>query len=79
MGVFIGGLHLIFSLLVAVIPTAFQQFLNWVASMHFMQTTIVLLPFDFWKALLLIIITFIIGMVIWKILGMILNASMDKK
>ncbi|MCX6823263.1 MAG: hypothetical protein NTX91_04725 [candidate division SR1 bacterium] len=57
MGIFIGGLHLIRLLLVAIIPGYFQQFINRVVGMHFIQSTIVMLPFNFWKALLLVVIT----------------------
>ena len=79
MWIFIGGLHLIRSLLVAIIPGYFQQFVNWVAGMHFIQSTVVMLPFNFWKALLLVVITFCIGMIIWKIIACILNFAMKKK
>ena len=74
--IFIGGLHLLRSLLVAIIPTYFQQFINWVARMHFIQSDIVMMPFNVWKALLLIVITFIIGTIIWKIIAIIINCSM---
>jgi len=47
--------------------------------MHFVQSHIVLLPFNFWKAVLLIVITFIIGMIVGKIIALIINGAMKKK
>lgn len=63
-GCFLGGIHVLRSLCVGIIPALFQQFLNRVVGMHFIEADIVLMPFNFRKAVLLVVITFAIGMII---------------
>ncbi len=62
-GLFMGGLHALWALLVAIMPGALQSFLNWVFNIHFLQPIWVLTPFNFLNALILTIFTFIVGYV----------------
>jgi hypothetical protein len=60
-GLFLGGLHLVWALMVALIPQALQSFLNWIFQLHFLVPVWVLTPFNFVNALLLTIVTFAMG------------------
>ncbi|MFA7717091.1 MAG: hypothetical protein WC875_00025 [Candidatus Absconditabacterales bacterium] len=77
-GCLIGGIHLLRSLGIAIIPGLFQRFIMWVMGMHFMQMPVMILPFNFWKMILLVVITFIIGMIVGTIISAIFNSAMKK-
>ena len=72
-GLFMGGLHAIWALMVAIIPGALQGFLDWIFNVHFIKPVWVLTAFNFLDALFLIAVTFAIGyaatwffLCIWK-------------
>jgi K+-sensing histidine kinase KdpD len=74
-GLFLGGLHLIWALLVAIIPNALQSFLNWIFNIHFIEPVWFLTAFNFTDAFLLTIFTFVMGYVgtliavcLWKMI-----------
>jgi len=65
----VGGLvlaivHAVWALMVAVIPQTFQNFLNWIFDIHFLAPIYQLTTFNFGKALLLTVITFVCGYVV---------------
>jgi len=68
-GLFMAIVHAIWSLAVAIIPTALSDFLNWILRLHHMQFAFTITPFVFGKALLLVVMTFVIGWIFGSILG----------
>jgi hypothetical protein len=60
-GLFIGGLHALWALLVAIMPGVLQSVLDWIFNIHFLQPVWILTPFNFVNALLLTIVTFVMG------------------
>lgn len=60
-GVFLGLVHLIWALLVAIIPGTLQSFLDWVFNIHFLEPLYKLTAFNFVSAVLLVILTFVCG------------------
>jgi len=62
-GLFLGGLHAVWALLVAIMPRALQSFLDWIFNIHFLEPIWVLTAFNFWSAVALTIVTFVIGYV----------------
>jgi len=78
----VGGLvlaivHAVWALMVALIPQEFQSFLNWIFGLHFLMPIYQLTAFNFGKALMLTIMTFISGYVVtW--LGVVLWRKMKK-
>ena len=60
-GVFFAVIHAVWALVVAVIPSALQAFLNWVFGLHFLVPIYVLTSFDILNAVLLVVVTFVCG------------------
>ena len=79
MWVLIGGIHFLWALWVAFIPTTFQNFLNRIFWLHFIQPYWIITPFNFGKMIILVIFTFIVGLILWRLIGLILNSVMVKK
>jgi hypothetical protein len=74
-GLFLGGLHLIWALLVAIIPNPLQSFLNWIFRVHFLEPVWILTSFNFIDAFWLTIVTFVLGYIgtllavcLWKMI-----------
>jgi len=72
-GLILAIVHAVWALMVAVIPLTFQNFLNWIFGLHFIMPIYQLTAFDFGKALLLTVITFVcgylvtwLGVALWK-------------
>jgi hypothetical protein len=63
--------HLIWALLVWI--GLAQRLLDWIFSLHFIVNPYILMAFNFWKMILLIIITFIVGYIIGWILAALIN------
>jgi len=76
MWVLIGGIHLVWALCVAIIPTACQSFVNWILEIHFIQPLWFVTPFVFWKMIVVVIFTFIVGCIVWWLIGLMLNSVM---
>ncbi|MDO8499828.1 MAG: hypothetical protein Q7S66_04165 [bacterium] len=71
LGAFVGLVHLIWSLLVAV--GLAQPLVDFIFRLHFIQPLYTIQPFQFWMALGLVVLTSIIGYVIGFVLGKIWN------
>ena len=78
-GLFMGGLHAVWALLVAVIPGALQGFLDWIFNVHFLEPVWVLTAFNFIDALMLTIFTFVVGYVATLLLIWLLKVMKVKK
>ncbi len=61
LGIFFGFVHLVWALTVAIIPTGLQSFLDWIFNIHFVQPVYTLIPIDWINALILVVVTFIVG------------------
>lgn len=73
-GLFMGGIHAIWALMVAIIPNTLQSVLDWIFNVHFIEPIWVLTAFNLLDALFLVIVTFVIGylatllfLLFWKI------------
>jgi ABC-type microcin C transport system permease subunit YejE len=60
-GIFLALIHTLWALLVAVIPGTLQEFLDWVFALHFLKPIYVITSFDFINAILLVVLTFVVG------------------
>jgi hypothetical protein len=60
-GLFLGGLHALWALAVAIIPRTLQSGLDWIFNVHFLEPYWVLTSFNFLIALWLTIATFAMG------------------
>lgn len=58
-GVFTGGMHLLWSLVVAF--GLAQVFMDWIYGLHFMNNPFVITPFSFGQMVFLVIVTFVFG------------------
>lgn len=72
LGTFLGGVHLIWVILVA--AGVAQQMMDWVLSMHFLTLSYTFAPFAVWTALGLVVMTFVVGYVVGWIFAALLNA-----
>jgi hypothetical protein len=64
LGSFFGGLHLIWAILVAIIPNALQTFFDWIFNLHGIFPIITITGMTLINAINLVIVTFIIGYII---------------
>ena len=71
LGTLMGGLHLVWALLVAVGWA--QAILNFVLWMHFIKPIYLVEPFDIGTAALLVVVTAFVGFVIAFLFGMLWN------
>jgi hypothetical protein len=60
-GLFMASIHAIWALMVAIIPNALQGFLDWIFNVHFIVPVWNLTAFNLVNALMLVLVTFIIG------------------
>jgi len=79
MWIVLGWFHFIRALCIAIIPTALQNFLNWIFEIHMIEPYRIIKQFDFSKMIVLVIFTFIVGWFMWRILGLIINQITHKK
>ena len=63
-GMVLAIFHALWALMVLVIPQYLQSALDWIFGLHFIQPIIVLTPFNWGKALLLVVIAFIVGYIV---------------
>ena len=61
LGTFIALVHAVWSLIIAVIPAQLQNFLDWVFVLHRIKPMYVLLPFNIANAVMLVVLTFVVG------------------
>ena len=64
LGGFFAGVHLIWALLVAIIPNALQTYFNWIFNLHGITPIIEITGMTLMNAITLVIVTFIVGYII---------------
>jgi len=69
LGFFLTSVHVVWSLAVAIIPSGLEQFINWVFTLHHLGLPIAITPFVFSDAIVLVILTFVIGYILYLWLG----------
>jgi hypothetical protein len=60
-GIFLAIVHLIWAILVWVMPAVLQRFLNWIFELHALEPIWKLTTMTIMNAILLVIMTFVIG------------------
>lgn len=75
-GVFMGGLHALWAILVG--AGLAQVFIDWIFALHMIRPPYVIAPFDALTAIMLVVVTFIIGYVGGWIFAAICNAFCKK-
>ena len=78
-GLFFAVIHAVWALMVAIIPSVLQSFLDWIFNIHFLEPIWILTTFDFVDAILLVIVTFVIGYVLGWVFGWAHNFHHKKK
>ena len=78
-GLFLAIIHAVWSLLIAVIPTQFQSFLNWVFQLHSLVPYWNLTAFNLLNAIILVIVTFIMGYIFGWVFAWCHNLMHKKK
>ena len=76
-GFLISSLHLLWSILVAL--GIAQALLNFILNIHMLDVTVTVMPFDLVKALVLIIVTFIVGYVFGWLMAFFWNKCFKEK
>lgn len=76
--VFLSGLHFIRAFCIAIMPTALQNFLNWILGLHMLQPYLIITSFDLGKMLMLVVVTFAVGCFLGWIFSLIANAVVKK-
>jgi len=73
LGFLFAMLHFIWSVFVLVFPSGLQKFLDWIFKLHFLNPIYILNQFSFGNAIILIIMTFIVGYIIGWIFAILWN------
>jgi tetrahydromethanopterin S-methyltransferase subunit F len=74
LGLFFAVIHLVWALLVLIVPVTLQNFLNWVFKLHSLTPIYTITSFNLVNAVFLLIVTFVFG----YILGYIFAVVWDK-
>jgi hypothetical protein len=77
-GIFLALIHLIWAILVWVMPTALQGFLNWIFELHALEPIWKLTTMTIMNAILLVIMTFVIGCITGWVFAWIWNMRAKK-
>ncbi|MDD5731321.1 MAG: hypothetical protein PHU42_00260 [Patescibacteria group bacterium] len=75
-GIFLGGFHLVWALLIA--AGVAQALIDWIFKLHMIRPPYVIAPFDALLALMLVVVTFVIGYIMGWVLAAICNAFCKK-
>lgn len=78
LGLFFAIVHLAWSLSIAIIPQATQQFINWVFVLHSVVPFLVLSSVSLVNVILLLILTFIVGYIAGYLIAALFN-KLNKK
>lgn len=78
-GFFFAVIHAAWALLIAVFPNQIQCFFNWIFDLHFLEPYWVVTHFNFFKSLVLVVVTFILGYVFGYLFALIRNWVDEKK
>ncbi len=76
LGAFVGGIHLLWSVIVAV--GLAQPLVDFILSVHFLNNPFTVAQFDLWFAFLLVAITSIVGFVVGWFLAFLWNRFQTK-
>lgn len=71
-GMFFGLAHLVWSILVAL--NWAKPLVDWILGLHFMQLSYSMAPFSFGTALLLVVVTFVVGYIFGFLIAALWNA-----
>ena len=73
LGAMFAVLHAVWSAAVALVPGPLQKFLDWVFALHHLKPMYSLLPFNLMNAVILVILTFVVGYVVGFVFATIWN------
>ena len=73
LGAMFAVLHAVWSAAVALVPGPLQKFLDWVFALHHIKPMYSLLPFNLMNAVILVILTFVVGYVVGFVFATIWN------
>lgn len=68
-GLFLSLVHLLWLLCIAVSQKGMQWFVDWIMELHHLQTKITVLPFSLGKAVILVVLTFVVGYALGWLVG----------
>ena len=71
LGLFVGGIHLVWSILV--MTNYAKTLMDFILGLHFLSNPFKFLPFDVTTTLILVIITFVVGYTVGYIIGNLWN------
>ncbi len=79
LGIFLGLIHLVWALLVLLIPGGLQAFLNWIYGVHFLNNPFFITGFNLVNAVLLVLVTFAAGYLMGWVFAEVWNWAQKRK
>jgi hypothetical protein len=79
LGIFFGLVHLVWALLVLLIPSILQTFLNWIYGVHFLNNPFFVTGFNLVKAISLVLYTFVVGYIFGWVFAEVWNWAQKRK
>ena len=77
-GCFFAIMHAVWALSVAIMKNILQSFFNWIFQLHFLKPLYVLTEFNLKDAVLLVLVTFVVGFVVGWIFACLYNVLSKK-
>ncbi len=78
MGIFFGFLHLVWALAVAIVPDGLQSLLDWIFNIHFILPVYTIASFNWLNALILVVVTLVVGYILGWLFAFIHNLVVKK-
>lgn len=78
LGLALAIMHAVWALAVAMTPAGVQKLINWVYSLHFLKIPITVTTFEASRAIVLVVVTFVVGYVIGWLFS-VCHAWVEKK
>jgi hypothetical protein len=79
LGIFFGLVHLVWAVLVLLIPGSLQTFLNWIYGVHFLNNPFFVTGFNLVSAVFLVLVTFASGYVFGWVFAEVWNWAQKRK
>lgn len=79
LGIFFGLVHLVWAILVLLIPGGLQTFLNWIYGVHFLNNPFFITEFNLTRAVFLVLVTFAAGYIFGWVFAEVWNWIQKKK
>lgn len=77
-GCFLALFHLVWSIAILITQTGVQGFIDWILGLHRITMPFTILPFNLMSAILLVVVTFVVGYIMGYVFAALWNWQVKK-